>query len=213
MLLSPLSQALHPPFRSLSFVSICLSPFLHRCSPFLLLSLPSFAFPSDFSPLSRLAVYPSLSFRPLSFLLASLASLLVSASFSSHPSDRRPRHDQAVTSLSWGAILPSDNQGPPLSSLYTAASPPGFSDPPAGSPARILLLASRVPLATSEFAGTQINEITQGFSTLSTLTLPARPPPPFRRIAASFVNVDVVTTRKTTGQRKLRNTRRRFSAK
>lgn len=182
------SLKLHVPLATLSSVAGSSSSTLPLPHLYLLsLRRCCIALHSSRSPfhLSRFHLFSSSSHRGLSISL--LPSLIVPSrlprlSFDvrlclslSHPPDRRPRYDRAVTSLSWGAILPSDNRGPPLSSLYTAASPPGFSDPLAGSLARIYrsgaVLASHAPLATSEFAGTQINEITQGFSTLSTLTL------------------------------------------
>ena len=196
----PLSLSSFPLRFHLTFPLFPTSRFSH-----LFLSL----FPS--LPLS-LPPPPSLSFSLSLHLIISARLFAFSIRVSLQPPSSSPlRLNRAVTSLSWDAILPSDNRGPPLSSLYTATSPPGFSDPPAespqGSPARILL-----PLAHCwRRANSPARKLTRLLGVFDPTHFDTLRAPPFCQIAASFVNVNVVTARETTVQRKLRWISSRFS--
>lgn len=167
-----------------AFLSFSLS--LRRCR-FVLRSiplalLPCFAFPSDFSPLSLLAVYA------VSLFSAASTSLLATSPFDS-PSlslfpwatlliaapAPRPNRDVTIVGRHLAIRQPRPSVIVPLYSRIPARlfqPPSSLTAPTAGSTVRILSgtrislpppAQHRLLLATSEFAGTQINEITQGF--------------------------------------------------
>lgn len=142
--------------------------------------LPSHAFPSLTFPLflASLAVYPSLSppFPPPTLYLASLLAFSSPRPSSSHPlathlpppiapPSPRPSRDVTIVGRHLAIRQPRSSVIVPLYSRIPARlfQPSGQEDSRKDLPARIFLPPAGAPPATSEFAGTQINEITQGF--------------------------------------------------
>lgn len=156
LFLSPLSFAVRPylPFS------------LRRCSRFPSLSLSSF--PLHFHPTSLLHYHHGLTISP--FLSASSSLLAFSPCPSSYLSlathfiaaPPRPSRDVTIVGRHLAIRQPRSSVIVPLYSRIPAR----LFRPSGRIPARISgkdSPASRVLLATSEFAGTQINEITRGF--------------------------------------------------